>query len=200
MRGENHRCWWPFFRGELGPAVWQERGEAWPCRPCPVGCGASEAPWGEWSFAAWHGHPRVSQGWSCSRLWGSRDKLPGQLRSCPHPAGSPRGPAVPACCGVAVGAGNNPSVLRGHVQRCVAAPRPRVNKHSLVGASGGDAEPGRSVPVCGASTLKWGRRQGRAAPPARPSCLKSQGVPAGAEPAQTPWCRAGGCSALGTPL
>lgn len=113
---------------------------------------------------------------------------PRRFRQCLHAMGRLSGLGTPQCRG----------------DTCSAAWQLRGPcKYSLVGAGGRDAEPGRSVPrVLGQHFEVACRRQGRAAPPARLSCLKSQGVPAGAEPAQTPWCRAGGCwrSALGTPL
>lgn len=63
-----------------------------------------------------------------------------------------------------------------HGNTCSAVWRLRSPcKYSLVGASGRDAEPGRSVPRVWGQHFEVGcRRQGRAAPPARLSCLKSQ--------------------------
>lgn len=158
--------------------------------------------WGERGFSAWHGHPKVPHGWSCSQLWECRDKLPGQLHSCPHPAGTPAGSGS-ACMLWGGCRGREPLSAVGTRAAALCGSSAAPRKYSLVGASDRDAKPGRSVPRVWGQHFEVGcRRRGRAAPPARPSCLKSQGIPAGAQPAQTPWCRAGGCrrSALGTPL
>lgn len=121
----------------------------------------SEALWGECGFAAWHGHPKVPQGWSCSPLWGCRDKLSGQLHSCPHPARTPAGSGS-ACMLWGGCRGWEPlSAVGTRAAPCGSSAAPR--KYSLVGAGGRDAEPGRSVPRVWGQHFEVGcRRQGRA--------------------------------------
>jgi len=230
-RGENVGCLglsvglsmgllWGKCGAERGAAVGRAGGRAWPRCAVSVsvpwvrvalpgwarGCGAGEAQWGEWGFAARHpgtAAPRPP-GWSCSAR-GQRTEFggcrgeppPGTLAAVPFPRGPPaESGSARTPWGGTRGCSPDRSAVgtRAALRGGSAAPR----KYSLAGAGGRDAARGRLGPPCAGPAARAGCTPRRALP----SCPKSRGVPAGASPAPPPRCRAGGCrcSASGTPL